>query len=317
MSKLLRIGRESNNDIVISDQTVSRNHGIFYFEEDGSVYFEDLNSSNGSFVNGNRVFGKIQLQRTDILKVGKALVPWNDYAGVTPLDENTNGRTVINEDIPVNGSSISNSGMGGQSYGKMNPPGRKNNISFLKKYWPVLVVLAIILMIVTVLFSKTQKTDDSELTAENIVESVADTLSNTDEKKENIVNFVDSDSDGISDEDDACPKKKGPIENNGCPYADSDRDGTPDKDDDCEYEYGPADNGGCPYVEEYEEDGYLTDCPHCGASWRLNTYDKMWNCSACHRDFYNCYRNNGEYGAIKGTWVGDGDCDCNNCVEER
>ena len=81
MSNIFRIGRDQSNEIVIQDQTVSRNHGVITFEINGYVYFEDLNSSNGSFVNGSRIFGRVRLLETDILKVGKALVPWQDYKG--------------------------------------------------------------------------------------------------------------------------------------------------------------------------------------------------------------------------------------------
>ena len=56
----------------------------------------------------------------------------------------------------------------------------------------------------------------------------------------------DSDSDGISDKDDDCPKTLGDPLNNGCPWPDSDDDGIPDKDDLCPEEKGNPINNGCP-----------------------------------------------------------------------
>ena len=71
------IGRSSENDIVIKDDLmVSRNHAILYFDE-GSILIEDLNSANGTFVNGNLISTIIKLDEYDILKVGNSLVHWN------------------------------------------------------------------------------------------------------------------------------------------------------------------------------------------------------------------------------------------------
>jgi serine/threonine protein kinase len=131
----------------------------------------------------------------------------------------------------------------------------------------------------------------------------------------------DSDGDRIYDNKDKCANEEGPLENNGCPWPDSDDDGIPDKDDQCPYESGLIDNNGCPYQDidygyENEAESYTTYCPFCGAVWYLDEYDKMWQCSNCYKDFFNCYKSNGEYGAIKGNWVRDGGCDCNNCTDE-
>jgi pSer/pThr/pTyr-binding forkhead associated (FHA) protein len=71
------IGRSSENDLVITgDLMVSRNHAILYFDV-GSILIEDLNSANGTFVNGNRISTIIKLDEYDILKVGNSLVHWN------------------------------------------------------------------------------------------------------------------------------------------------------------------------------------------------------------------------------------------------
>lgn len=132
----------------------------------------------------------------------------------------------------------------------------------------------------------------------------------------------DSDGDSVFDNMDECDDEKGDPNNSGCPWPDADEDGTPDKDDSCPEESGPADNEGCPYVEDYEGDsyvgeGYLTNCPHCDYTWNLNSYNKMWICDNCYKNFFNCFKESGEYGAIKGSWVNDGGCDCNNCADER
>ena len=52
--EVVSFGRQPDNDIVLDLEFVSRIHGVFYME-DGIWYVQDLNSTNGILVNGNRV----------------------------------------------------------------------------------------------------------------------------------------------------------------------------------------------------------------------------------------------------------------------
>ena len=49
------VGRQQGNDIVLDDVTVSRHHALFTTTASGSVTVRDLNSLNGTYVNGSRV----------------------------------------------------------------------------------------------------------------------------------------------------------------------------------------------------------------------------------------------------------------------
>jgi pSer/pThr/pTyr-binding forkhead associated (FHA) protein len=319
MSKIFKIGRESDNDIVISDQTVSRNHGIIYFEPDGSTYFEDLNSSNGSFVNGNKIYGRVQLQNTDILKVGKALVPWQEYRHLTPSASSDiqDGATIINEQEAYIPQSNANDGhtmvdneplnYGGASF----EPVKQKNGNFFKKYWPVFLGVFALLVGVLVVISRI---GDSNPTEEVSALSSDTTVQEENPKTPEVYEeFSDSDGDGVEDSDDECPNKKGPKKNNGCPVKDYDGDGTPDADDNCVYEYGPKSNYGCPY----EEDSYRTQCPYCYAVTYQSESNRYWTCGSCDERFYNCYKTSaGDHGGVKTDWFYDGDCDCYNCDDE-
>ena len=65
----LSIGRNTKNDIVIKDKVVSKNHAhIFY--EDGLYFIEDLNSSNGTYLNGEQIDEIIELRDSDRIGVG-------------------------------------------------------------------------------------------------------------------------------------------------------------------------------------------------------------------------------------------------------
>lgn len=70
---------------------------------------------------------------------------------------------------------------------------------------------------------------------------------------------VDSDGDGINDDEDACPNEAGLEQFNGCP--DSDGDGIEDRNDACPNEPGTAEFNGCP---DRDGDGVIDkndDCP--------------------------------------------------------
>ncbi|SHF21488.1 thrombospondin type 3 repeat-containing protein [Chryseobacterium vrystaatense] len=58
--------------------------------------------------------------------------------------------------------------------------------------------------------------------------------------------WPDEDNDGIIDKEDNCPDLTGPVENNGCPLVDTDGDGIFDKDDACPTQPGMVENLGCP-----------------------------------------------------------------------
>ncbi len=65
------LGRSSKNDIVIKDKFVSKNH-LNITERNGIFYLEDLNSANGTYLNGEKVYAGtlIELQNGDKIGVG-------------------------------------------------------------------------------------------------------------------------------------------------------------------------------------------------------------------------------------------------------
>ena len=65
----LNVGRDSANDLVINHPMVSRFHSQISRQADGFVIF-DLNSSNGTFTNGEAVKGYRRLQVGDQIRIG-------------------------------------------------------------------------------------------------------------------------------------------------------------------------------------------------------------------------------------------------------
>jgi ABC-type multidrug transport system ATPase subunit/predicted component of type VI protein secretion system len=65
----LQIGRDPSNDVVLASPTVSRYHAVV--ERIGQRYrVRDLNSSNGTFVNEQRISGEVWLQAGDVIHIG-------------------------------------------------------------------------------------------------------------------------------------------------------------------------------------------------------------------------------------------------------
>ncbi|MDB2606264.1 hypothetical protein N9Y48_00660 [Zobellia sp.] len=71
---------------------------------------------------------------------------------------------------------------------------------------------------------------------------------------------IDSDGDGVPDDEDECPDESGSIELNGCP--DADGDGIADKDDDCPFEAGLPNLSGCPDADGDGVADINDDCPN-------------------------------------------------------
>ncbi len=64
------VGRSSTNDVTIEDPSVSRKHAVFEKEGD-SFFITDLNSSNGTYVNGKKVTERTEVSMTDTIIVGR------------------------------------------------------------------------------------------------------------------------------------------------------------------------------------------------------------------------------------------------------
>lgn len=72
LGRVMRIGRALENDLVVSDLQVSRNHAEFHATPDGRMEIRDLGSHNGTYVNGQPIAkgGSALLGPTDIVGVG-------------------------------------------------------------------------------------------------------------------------------------------------------------------------------------------------------------------------------------------------------
>ena len=69
----INIGRESSNEITINDAEISRRHARLTFQG-GKYVLEDLGSTNGTFVNGQRLAGPRVLKAGEVVSFGEQIV---------------------------------------------------------------------------------------------------------------------------------------------------------------------------------------------------------------------------------------------------
>lgn len=79
------LGRRPYNDIVIDNLAVSGEHAVLQMSG-GAVHIEDLNSTNGTYVNG-RTIRKQLLQNGDSIEVGKYQIKFVDEGAVDGFEK--------------------------------------------------------------------------------------------------------------------------------------------------------------------------------------------------------------------------------------
>jgi len=93
--KTLTIGRDSTNDIVINDNFISRKHAQLILLDNKQVILKDLDSSNGSFVNGNKI-KETNLNPGDIVKFGSIFFDWQ--AHLQSSSQQSNNTPPVNQE---------------------------------------------------------------------------------------------------------------------------------------------------------------------------------------------------------------------------
>lgn len=74
------IGRHPDCDVQINDAAISGHHAQVvvekskYLEGAVEIFLEDLNSKNGSFINGKPIKGRQSLNNNDVIRFG-----WNEF----------------------------------------------------------------------------------------------------------------------------------------------------------------------------------------------------------------------------------------------
>lgn len=78
-SKTILIGRSHECDIVLDHPEVSGKHAVLILTLTGTYQIQDLGSTNGTFVNGQRIEGRVDIQPGDKVVLGSYEIPWQEY----------------------------------------------------------------------------------------------------------------------------------------------------------------------------------------------------------------------------------------------
>ena len=89
LSRSVTLGRGTSADLVLPDEAVSREHATIRADGE-TVVVEDLDSSNGTFVNGERISSAVRLEDGDCVQIGgselEVVVGGDDPAAPTPTE---------------------------------------------------------------------------------------------------------------------------------------------------------------------------------------------------------------------------------------
>lgn len=89
----LTIGRDSSSSVAINDAEISRKHARMTFQG-GKYVIEDLGSTNGTFVNGQRLVSAVVLKSGDVVSFGEQIVLMYEALSSDP------GETMISRKSP-------------------------------------------------------------------------------------------------------------------------------------------------------------------------------------------------------------------------
>ena len=123
---VLRLGREAGSDIQLFDSEASRTHAEVRVQDDGTWELQDLNSSNGTRVNGELVFKHV-LRSGDRVEIGETLMIFTGAGQPREMDA-AHGIDIVlksQEDGSRIVSSLSRSGSDSQVL--VGPPGESES----------------------------------------------------------------------------------------------------------------------------------------------------------------------------------------------
>lgn len=149
--KIIKVGRGKDNDEILNDSTVSRNHLQIFFGDDGLVVVTDLDSANGTTVNGKKIYKPTKLEPLDILKAGNSLIKWKNHLKDDKIRfDNDNTETKHNDEI--NDIQIDKT-----------ENRKKSNLSLIgfKNQLITVSIISLIIILVIVFKDKIQKVQDS------------------------------------------------------------------------------------------------------------------------------------------------------------
>jgi pSer/pThr/pTyr-binding forkhead associated (FHA) protein len=121
------LGRDITNDIVINDPEVSRHHLRIARTADGCS-LEDLGSTNGTFVNGQRISGSRPLNNGDMIGLGETVTLGYERLRPSQMGGLEGGASPMSPTVPVQSNQ--------QNYAPYNPNPQPQQMQPQQNYSP-------------------------------------------------------------------------------------------------------------------------------------------------------------------------------------
>lgn len=99
-SEVITIGRDSSSDLIVDHALASRRHARLERQETG-YYVHDLNSTNGTLINGNPVVGSCMLHHQDQIIVADTIITFHDSDATARGPLPTDVLRAVQEDLRV------------------------------------------------------------------------------------------------------------------------------------------------------------------------------------------------------------------------
>ena len=100
--KAVVVGRDKDKcNFVINDPFISRSHVQIVEKDNGTYTIFDLESSTGTYVNGQRINKETSINKDDIIKIGNTVLNWSVYFGEISVEQRNSSignRTSIDSD---------------------------------------------------------------------------------------------------------------------------------------------------------------------------------------------------------------------------
>lgn len=94
------IGRNLDNDIVVSDISASRNHAKILFDQQEEVLtIYDLGSTNGTYVNREILSKPRKLNHNDVIRIGEHIINVTHQESMVPDDKGRSGTRLLTRDF--------------------------------------------------------------------------------------------------------------------------------------------------------------------------------------------------------------------------
>jgi pSer/pThr/pTyr-binding forkhead associated (FHA) protein len=135
----LIIGRDSTNGVPINDAEISRKHSRLSFQG-GKYVLEDLGSTNGTFVNGQRLAGPVVLKPGDVVSLGEQIVLMYDVINTDSGATIATSRKSVQSAMPPPMQSAPPMSQAPMGYAP-TAPARKTNLT------PIIIGVVILLFI--------------------------------------------------------------------------------------------------------------------------------------------------------------------------